>query len=51
MHYKVIVTKDGDVVIDLNPNDETNGSRSGGTTTSSASTTSTVRVTGTLPRP
>jgi hypothetical protein len=51
VHYKVIVTKDGDVIIDLNPNDETSGSGAGGTTTSSASTTTTIRVTGTLPRP
>ncbi len=49
VHYRVTVTKDGDLVIDLNPNDESTASQGGGTTTSSSSTTSTVIVTGTLP--
>ena len=33
VHYRVTVTKDGRVVVDLNPNDETAGLPSGGTTT------------------
>jgi hypothetical protein len=49
VHYKVTVTKDGDVFVDLNPNDETGGSHQGGTTTVPASTTTTVRITGSLP--
>jgi hypothetical protein len=49
VHYRVTVTKDGDLVIDLNPNDETSGGGAGGTTTSSSSTTSTIHVTGTRP--
>ena len=49
VHYKVTVTKDGDVFVDLNPNDETGGSHQGGTTTVPPSTTTTVRITGSLP--
>jgi len=45
VHYKVTVTKDGDLLIDLNPNDETSGGAAGGTTTSSSSTTSTIHIT------
>jgi hypothetical protein len=50
VHYHVTVTSNGDLVIDLNPNDETNATQSGATTTSSSSTTSSVLVTGTLPK-
>ena len=49
VHYKVTVTRDGELVIDLNPNDETSGGGAGGTTTSSSSTSSTVHMTGTTP--
>jgi hypothetical protein len=51
VHYRVTVTKDGQVVIDLNPNDESAGTRSGGTTTSTgtSTTTSTVIITGSIP--
>ena len=49
VHYRVTVTKDGDLVIDLDPNDETSGGGAGGTTTSSSSTTSTIHVTGSVP--
>ena len=49
VHYRVTVTKDGRVVIDLNPNDETAGLPSGGTTLEPTSTSTTVRITGTVP--
>ncbi len=51
-HYRVTVTKDGRVVIDLNPNDESAGLPSGGTTLEPRATTtsSTVLMTGTLPK-
>ena len=50
VHYRVTVTRDGRVVVDLNPNDETAGLPSGGTTTVAPSTSSTVRITGTVPK-
>ncbi len=43
LHYKVVVTAAGTVVINLNPNDQ------GGDPTTSVSTTTTLLVTGTLP--
>ena len=51
VHYRIVVDKDGDLVIDLNPNDESPGVQSGGTTTSvapttSSSTTSSIQITG-----
>lgn len=49
VQYRVVVDRDGDVVIDLNPNDERAGLPSGGTTTVPPSTTTTVHLTGTLP--
>jgi hypothetical protein len=49
VHYRVTVTKDGRVIIDLNPNDETAGLPSGGTTLEPRSTTTTVHITGTVP--
>jgi hypothetical protein len=50
VHYRIVVDKDGDLIIDLNPNDETAGVQSGGTTTSvapttSSSTTTTIQIT------
>jgi hypothetical protein len=50
VHYRVTVTKDGRVVVDLNPNDETAGLPSGGTTLEPTSTSTTVRITGTVPK-
>ena len=50
VHYRVTVTKDGRVVVDLNPNDETSGLSSGGTTLEPTSTSTTVRITGTVPK-
>jgi hypothetical protein len=50
VQYRVVVDRDGDVVVDLNPNDENSGLPSGGTTTVPPSTTTTVRITGTVPK-
>jgi hypothetical protein len=50
VHYKVTVTKDGDLFVDLNPNDESAGTRRGGTTTVPPTTTTTLPLTGSLPK-
>ena len=39
VHYRIVVDKNGNLIIDLNPNDESSGQPSGGTTTASTSTT------------
>ncbi len=50
VHYKVTVTKDGELFIDLNPNDATGGTHEGGTTTAPPRTTTTIHVTGSVPK-